>query len=65
MATKSVLTGLATTALGGLALMTACHGFAQNTAPAAQKTGPAAETCNPVETGITLPPGFCATVFAD
>ncbi|MGG2329519.1 hypothetical protein ACE40V_24510, partial [Salmonella enterica] len=22
-------------------------------------------SCNPPETGITLPPGFCATVFAD
>ena len=65
MPTKSVLTGLATTALGGLALMTACHGFAQNTAAAAQQSAPAADTCNPVETGITLPPGFCATVFAD
>ena len=58
MAARITITALATTALGGLALMIASHGCAQN-------TGTPAQTCNPPETGITLPPGFCATVFAD
>jgi glucose/arabinose dehydrogenase/cytochrome c5 len=53
----SFLLGLA--ALGGAALATAGHGGAQTPTPAP------ADTCNPPETGITLPAGFCATVFAD
>jgi glucose/arabinose dehydrogenase len=59
MSAKKTFTILATTALGGMALMTACHGSAQ------KALAPAAQTCNLPETGLTLPPGFCATVYAD
>ena len=63
MVAKSALTALATASLGAVALMTACHGSAQNTL---QASGAApAEACNAGETGITLPPGFCVTIFAE
>ena len=34
-------------------------------ATAAQAAGPTASTCAADNTGITVPAGFCATVFAD
>ncbi|EGD60830.1 glucose/sorbosone dehydrogenase-like protein [Novosphingobium nitrogenifigens DSM 19370] len=54
-------------ALGGFALVAGVKApspaGAATPAPAPAPLVP--DTCNPPETGITLPPGFCATVFAD
>lgn len=58
MSARTVWTLAAALLTGSLALITASHG-----APAAP--APGGDTCNPPETGITLPPGFCATIFAD
>jgi glucose/arabinose dehydrogenase/cytochrome c553 len=58
MSAKTFWATAAALLTGSVALITASHG-----APAAP--APGADSCNPPETGITLPPGFCATVFAD
>jgi glucose/arabinose dehydrogenase len=49
--------------LAGLLVTTAARSHAQTTGQASQTTGPAA--CAGDNGGITLSPGFCATVFAD
>ncbi|WP_293376425.1 c-type cytochrome [Phenylobacterium sp.] len=57
---RSVLLGMAAVAVGGTLGSLAIHGATQ-AAPA--KAGGA--SCSNAGIGITLPPGFCATVFAD
>jgi Raf kinase inhibitor-like YbhB/YbcL family protein len=55
-----------TTALSGIAiaaLLAGCAGEGQQEQPAAKSA--AASTCAPDNGGITLSPGFCASVFAD
>lgn len=56
---------LLATALAGTAAL-ALFATADLDARAPVKSGPhPAAGCNPPGTGITLPPGFCATIFAD
>lgn len=55
---RLVLAGTAT-----IALAAALAGVGGARPPATG--GDRGASCNPPETGITLPPGFCATVFAD
>src|SRR6202000_3238585 len=51
---------MAPSAIGGAGAGLAIHG-----APHAAPAGPAASGACNKDIGITLPPGFCATVFAD
>jgi glucose/arabinose dehydrogenase/cytochrome c5 len=53
--------------LGSALLLTAGAGLALQAQPKAPQSQPAgvARACPGGETGITLPPGFCATIFAD
>ena len=46
-----------------LSLATACG--EKPAASSSASAGDAAPSCAPVNVGITLPPGFCATIFAD
>ena len=55
--TRTVLAAACTAALG-LALITP-------RAPLAAASAPAPQDCAPDNGGLTLPPGFCATIFAD
>src|SRR5471030_2163002 len=63
MRMKSKFVALAATGLGSALLLTVGAGLAVQAQPKAPATKAAA--CPGGDTGITLPPGFCATVFAD
>jgi glucose/arabinose dehydrogenase/cytochrome c5 len=56
---RSVILGMAAFAVGGIGTSLALHGKPATAAPAK------AACVSSADTGITLPPGFCATVFAD
>ena len=56
---RSVMLGMAAFAVGGVGTSLALHGQPATAAPAKGACASSADT------GITLPPGFCATVFAD
>ncbi len=60
---SSNLGALATT-IAVVVSMPLCSAMAQPAPNAAGSSPPGAASCS-TETGITLPPGFCATVFAD
>jgi glucose/arabinose dehydrogenase/cytochrome c553 len=67
MQTDGKRTAALAVGLGSALLLTVGAGIAvqaQPKAPPSQATGPN-RACPGGETGITLPPGFCATVFAD
>jgi glucose/arabinose dehydrogenase/cytochrome c5 len=59
---KAKLKAIITTGLGSVLLLSVGAGLSVQAQP---KTPAQAAACAGGDTGITLPPGFCATVFAD
>src|SRR5258706_15651887 len=64
---KAVLSGVVTLLSGGVGIAAMCTG--NLLAPGQKQSSPAAEAksrgCPNADSGLTLPAGFCATVFAD